>query len=448
MTDMVPGTVPHNSRVSYVSHGRPDGGSLSPAYPYFSYLYPLYVIKISDPGIYYPPSYYSDYLPEQLNPNPYSWGYQTNFGGLDNFVDQTLGEGRHLHQLDTSFEINGHCSPVSPPSSFTSIISNEFHFLSDTPALLEINSDNFDLSRPALPRFTSQHQRDLYIFWLKYYTEDHQDGFSNRFHFVEQLIENSGARRLLEPDMKPPSTYPIASPTETAASPITPLSDNTPSPQIYPLTYVTSNNFDISGGVVPSPPMTSPTLSPTNSIFPFFNPNGHDGSPESQPELMNDENFKLKVTDVQHQIKKISLKEAMENRSKRRAKKKTAKKATKRSNKKVAADICRVEKNASGLKPRKNRTLKCPEPECKSKPWSNQKMFQDHLAEHDIRYFVCELCDKDFPRFDNAVGHLLTSKKSTHIENRENLCAKKWFEKQLEINSQSSESPTPSSTSF
>ncbi|KAF3084617.1 hypothetical protein TWF706_000703 [Orbilia oligospora] len=374
------------------------------------------------------------------------WEYQTNVGGLDNLVDQTLGEGRHLHQLNASFEINGHYSPVTPPSSaFTSIISNEFHFLGDSQPPLETNSDNFDL----VPQFTSQHQPDRYIIWPEYCTEGHQDGFSNRLDFFEQPIENSGARRLLGPDMKPPPTYPIASLIETAASPITPLNDNTPSPQIYSFpTYVTSNTFDISGGVVPSPPMASPTLSPTNSIFPFSNLNRHDGSPESQSELMNDETPKLKVTDVRDQIEEISPKEAMEHRSRRRAKEKTAKKAAKRSDKKMAADECRVEKNASGLKPRKDRTLKCPEPKCKSKPWSNKKKFQDHLAGHDIRCFVCKLCNKDFPRFDNAVGHLLKSKKPTHVGNRENLLAKKRFEKQLEINSQSSESPTPSFTSF
>ncbi|KAF3173594.1 hypothetical protein EYR41_004629 [Orbilia oligospora] len=246
--------------------------------------------------------------------------------------------------------------------------------------------------------------------------------------------------------MKSPPTYPIASLTETAASPITPLNDNTPSPQIHSLPiYVTPNNFDISGGVVPSPPMTSLTLSPTNSTFLLLNSNELDGSPESQSELMNDEIFKLGVTDVEDQIKEIRPEEAMEICSRRHAKEKT----TKRSKKKREADELRVKKNEEpSPKPRKDRTLKCPEPKCKSKPWSNKKKFQDHLAGHDIRCFVCKLCKNDFPRFDNAVGHLLRSKKPTHVRNRENLLAKKRFEKQLEINSQSSESSTPSFTSF
>ncbi|KAF3218320.1 hypothetical protein TWF106_007682 [Orbilia oligospora] len=302
--------------------------------------------------------------------------------------------------------------------------------------------DNFDFSQPSLPLFTSWHQPDLYITSLEHHTEDHQDGFENRWNSPEHLIQYSGTRWLLEPDMRSPPTYPIESPIETAASPLTPLNDNTPSPQIYTFhTHVTSNNFGIYGGVEPSPLMTPPTLSPTNSISPSFNPNGHDGSPESQSELMDDGNFKLKVTDVQDQIQEISFAEAMENRSRRHAKKKT----TERSNKKKTADRCRVEKNASGPKHRKERTLKCPEPKCDSIPWSNKKKFQDHLSGHDIRCFVCELCGNDFSRFDNAVNHLLKSKEPSHAENRELLLAKK-NRKEFEINSQSSESSTPSFT--
>ncbi|KAF3189139.1 hypothetical protein TWF788_011260 [Orbilia oligospora] len=303
--------------------------------------------------------------------------------------------------------------------------------------------DNFDLSQPLLPQFTSWHQFNLYSTWLEHCTEDHQDGFDNRWKFFEDLIEYSRARRLLESDMRSSPTYPMESLTGTVASLITPLNDNTPFPQIHPLpTNVTLNDFDIPGGMVPSPPMTLPTLSPTNSISPPFNPNGHDGSPESQSELIDDGNFKLKRTDVKRQIQEISLEKAMENRSERN----DQKKATERSEKKKTADRCRVEKNASGLKPRKERTLKCPELECKSTvPWSNKKKFQDHLSGHDIRCFVCELCGNDFSRLDNAVDHLLKSKELSHVENRGLLLAKK-IEKEFEINSQSSESSTPSFT--
>ncbi|KAK6514831.1 hypothetical protein TWF506_007193 [Arthrobotrys conoides] len=242
----------------------------------------------------------------------------------------------------------------------------------------------------------------------------------------------------------PAPTYPTV---ETAAAPNIPLYDDTPSPRTPLSTNVKSPQFDISGGVVPSPLMTSPTLSLPESMTLLLSNSPHqtiyisDESPRSQPEPLADEDIELGVNDFGPQIKEIDIEQARKNRAKRRAEKEFS-----RSEKKKKADETRVKKNASGVKPRKNRKP-CPEPNCRSS-WSNMKGFQNHLGSHDIRLFVCELCPADFPRFDNAINHLKTKLDMTHTINRQKLLAIKRSAKQLQANSQSSESPTPSYTSF
>ncbi|RVD83723.1 uncharacterized protein DFL_005501 [Arthrobotrys flagrans] len=346
---------------------------------------------------------------------PDNLGHPFDFGGLEGPIDPKFGEGRH--QSSDQFEdTDGHYSPT-------------------IPFLLPYNS-NEDLGF-TLPQFACNLDSELYHLWLV--TSGHQDGAINRLTFLSHGLEL----------MK---TGYIYSAIETANLQITsPIYDEPPPARSTPLNInINPYPVGIPEGVVADPPIISPLLSPTQSTIPplsdspFQTIYTSSESPETQPEPTNDEEKDLGRADFESQVEEISTEQARSNRSQRQAVKGVAS----RSAKKRQADRNRVEKNASGVKPRKDR-IKCPEPTCTT-TWSNQKHLQNHLGEHGIRLFLCKLCGADFPRFDNAINHLKTKLDLKHTENRQNLLAIRRFAKQsgTETNSRSSESLTPSLTNF
>ncbi|KAK6355705.1 hypothetical protein TWF718_000098 [Orbilia javanica] len=315
---------------------------------------------------------------------------------------------------------------------------------------------------PNLPVPFNQLDFSLYHLWLANFSYNHQDDASNRQVFAEAFLEpmrityysspyiadlgtaphtHEFYNRSLSPQsaflnadvtFNPPgifegavADFPVIPPPLPSVPSAILFPPDSPPPLSPP---PSSSTLSSSSSLSPPPPPP-----PSSSSYPIYMPNE---SIEIQPEPASEGNVTLSRADLAPYIQMIGLHQAMKNRAKRQNTKKAP-----RSKSKLKADQNRIKENESGVKPRKDRVL-CPEPGCSSE-WSNQKNLQNHLGGHDIRFFVCMLCNADFPRRDNAINHLRTTRR--HDGFRERILATKNSENQSETNSQSSGSLFPHS---
>ncbi|EWC48915.1 hypothetical protein DRE_00220 [Drechslerella stenobrocha 248] len=123
-----------------------------------------------------------------------------------------------------------------------------------------------------------------------------------------------------------------------------------------------------------------------------------------------------------------------------------------RSPSKLEQDEARINRIRNEPKPRKNRPRDCPDPKCTADiSWSNQRSYENHLSEHNICMFMCNICYHEYPRKDNAIRHLQEDR--VHNDLQEELTAE--ILKRREAGEDSgfessalSQSPSPNNTPF